>query len=97
MGEDPDVGSQPPTRNAPPILEFSVEDGESVFYLMVEQKVVCQTANFTKAVYVWFCLYYVFHLCYDPVVNDLCMFSQEFIFWPSMHGQMYTYLFKYSY
>ena len=51
-----------------------------MFYLMVEQKVVCQTANFTKTVYVWFCLYYVFHLCYDPVVNDVCMFFQEFIF-----------------
>ena len=81
IGEDPEViASQPPLRNAPRIAEFAVEDGDSQFYLIVEQRVVCQTANFTKALYLWFCLHYIFHICYEPSLHDVCMFFQEFIF-----------------
>ena len=66
--------------NSPWIAEFSNEDRENVFYIMVEQKAVCQTVNFTKALYVLFCSHYVFHLCYKVAVKDVCMFFQEFIF-----------------
>ena len=52
IGKDSEViASQPPLCNAPRIAEFAVEDGDSQFYLIVEQRVVCQTTKFTKAPY----------------------------------------------
>ena len=81
IGEDPDViAHKPPLRNSPWIAEFFIEDEENVYYIMVEEKAVCQTTNFTKALYIWFCLHYVLHLCYEAAVKDTCMFFQEFIF-----------------
>ncbi len=38
IGEDPDVvAAQPPVRNSPRFAEFAVEDGDSSYYIFVEQ------------------------------------------------------------
>lgn len=83
MAEDPEtvaVSSDPPKRNAPWIGEFKVEDGDSIYFIFVEQKVLCTTNSFTKALFIWFSLYYIFNLEYDTNANDVCVFFQEFVF-----------------
>ena len=42
------IARKPPVCNSPWIAEFSIEDGEHVFFIMVQKKAICQTANFTK-------------------------------------------------
>ena len=81
IGEDPEyVATQSPIRTAPRISEFITEDGSSKYMIFVEQQVLCETGSMTKAIYLWFASYYVFHLCYDSTVMDVCLFFQEFVF-----------------
>ena len=74
------VATTPPVRNTPWIGEFNVEDGDSVYFIFVEQKVLCSVNSFTKSLFVWFSLFYVFNLEYDKNVKELCLFFQEFVF-----------------
>ena len=46
----------------------------------MEQITLCETATFTKTLFLWFCIHYVFHLSYSTPLNDLCIFVQEFVF-----------------
>lgn len=81
IGEDPNVVSaQPPVRNSPRLAEFVVEDGNGTYFLFMEQMTVCEVNSFTKALFLWFCTHYVFHLNYCPALSDLCTFIQEFVF-----------------
>ena len=74
------MASHPPVRNSPRIGEFSVEDGNSTYYWFAEQRVLCEAPSFMKLLFLWFSVYYVFHLCYCPPLKDLCTFIQEFVF-----------------
>lgn len=81
IGEDPEVvASNPPVRNSPRIGEFDVEDGNNTYFIFVEQAVLCEVPSFCKALFLWFCVHYVFHLSYCSQLNDVCMFFQEFVF-----------------
>lgn len=75
-----DVATAPPARNAPWIGEFSVEDGEAAYFVFVEQKVFCSVNSFTKSLFIWFSVFYVFNLEYDKNAKDVCLFFQEFVF-----------------
>ena len=66
--------------NAPWIGEFAVEDGDSVYFIFVEQKVVCQVNTFVKSLFIWFSLFYIFNLEYDKNTRDISLFFQEFVF-----------------
>lgn len=89
IGQDPEVvASNPPIRNSPRIGEFNVEDGNNTYYIFVEQMVLCELSSFSKALFIWFSVHYVFHLSYCSPLNDLCMFLQEFVFGlPSAGGK----------
>ena len=39
-----------------------------------------ETSTFTKALFLWFSVHYVFHLSYSTILNDFCTFFQEFVF-----------------
>ena len=81
MSDEPDtVATSPPTRSAPWIGEFNVNDGDPVYFIFVEQKVLCTVNSFVKSLFVWFSLFYVFNLEYDKNTKDLCLFFQEFVF-----------------
>ena len=81
MSDNPEtVASSPPTRNAPWIGEFVVEDGDSVYFIFVEQKVLCSVNSFAKSLYIWFSLFYIFNLEYDKNTKDISLFLQEFVF-----------------
>lgn len=76
VAESPD----PPQRNAPWIGEFKVDDGDSVYFIFIERKVLCTINSFAKSLFTWFSLYYVFNLEYDTNTNEVCLFFQEFVF-----------------
>ena len=81
MSDAPEtVAVAPPTRNSPWIGEFKAEDGDSVYFIFVEQKVLCTVNSFTKSLFVWFSLFYIFNLEYNKYARDVCLFFQEFIF-----------------
>lgn len=82
IGEDPDVvASRPPVRNSPRLAEFVVEnDGKETFFIFIEKLTICEVNSFTRALFLWFCTYYVFHLNYCEVHSDFCIFMQEFVF-----------------
>ena len=84
------VAAQLPVRNSPKFAEFAVEDGDSSFYIFVEQMTLCETSTFTKALFLWFCVHYVFHLSYSTSLSDLCTFFQEFVFGLPAKGKRCT-------
>lgn len=67
-------------RNSPRFAEFVIEDGGSTYFLFVEQTTICESSTFTRALFLWFCIHYVFHLSYSTLLTDLCTFFQEFVF-----------------
>lgn len=76
------MASKPPLRNSPRIAEFTcvAEDESKCYFLFVEQMVLCEVATFSKALFLWFSVLYVFHLSYCVKLNEVCMFIQEFVF-----------------
>ena len=52
------IAAAPPVRNAPWIGEFSTEDGNSMYFIFVEQKVLCSVNSFVKSLFIWFSLFY---------------------------------------
>ncbi len=82
MVDDPDVEA---TKSAsevkgPRIGRFIPEDGDEMFFLFLEDFVLCQVNSFERAIFVWFSLFYIFHLSYPPNIFDVCLFLQEFVF-----------------
>ena len=94
MSDKPeDVARGEPVRNAPWIGKFTVDDGDSTYFLFVEQMVLCSANSLSKTLFLWFSLHYVFNLEYDDHVKELCLFFQEFIFGlPSNCKRTSTYL-----
>lgn len=74
------VATAEPTRIAPWIGEFMVDDGDSTYFIFVEQKVFCTVNSFVKSLFVWFSLFYVFNLEYGKNAREVCLFFQEFVF-----------------
>ena len=81
MSREPEsVASDPPARNAPWMGEFTAVDGESIYFLYVEQAILCHVSTFTRALFLWFSLFYIFNLEFAKSSRDLTLFFQEFIF-----------------
>ena len=77
---DPEtLATMPPVRNSPIFVELTVADGESSYFLFMEQAVICSVKSFTKALFLWFALYYIFNLEYEKYV-EVGMFFQGFVF-----------------
>ena len=74
------IAAAPPVRNAPWIGEFSAEDGNLMYFIFVEQKVLCSVNSFVKSLFIWFSLFYIFNLEYGKNTKDVCLFFQEFVF-----------------
>ena len=74
------LATMPPVRNCPRFVELTVVDGRSSYFLFMEQAVVCSVQSFTKVLFLWFALHYIFNLEYDKIVGEVGMFFQEFVF-----------------
>lgn len=78
-----------PARNAQRFVQLTVVDGDSSYFLQV---VVCSVKSFTKALFLWFALYYIFNLEYEKIVQDVGKFFQEFCLWAPMPREEKLYI-----
>ncbi len=51
-----------------------------MYYVFVEQRVLCQCDTLIDALLVWFCSHYIFHIQYHKYYREAALFIQEFIF-----------------
>lgn len=81
MSADPKtVAGKIPTRNNPWIGKFLAEDGDPVYFIFIEQSVLCSVSSLCRAIFIWFSLYYIFNLEYEKNTKELALFFQEFVF-----------------
>ena len=81
MSAEPEsVGSEVPMRNNPWIGEFVADDGDPVYFIYIEQSVLCSVNTFPRSLFMWFSLYYVFNLEYEKKKNTRDL---RVCFWPS--------------
>ena len=62
MSADPELVASKQGKNAPWIGQFCAEDGVVTFFVFVEQSVFCTVTTLSKAIFIWFSLFYVFNL-----------------------------------
>ena len=60
MDDPQESAEQDPSRASPRIGRFLVDDGAPVYYIFVENRVLMQVSSFTKALFLWFSVHYVF-------------------------------------
>ena len=68
-----DVAMERPVRNSPRFIAFTGET-QSQYYVIVEQKVLCQVPTFQDALFITFSCFYVFHLGYPTSVENVYFF-----------------------
>lgn len=79
MTETPEhVCKEPPCRNSPRIAAFLGEESQQYFVLL-EQKVLCQLPSLQFAVFIMFSAYYAFHLDYPKPVKNVMLFLQDYV------------------
>ena len=88
---DPEeAASAAPSRNSPRIIELAPSEH---FFISIEQSIVCQVSSFTKALFLWFVVHYLFNLQYHKHAQGFATFLQEFLFGlPSTEKRSPTYL-----
>ena len=74
------VASEPPTRNSPRIAAFVGEEAKQ-YFVIVEQRVLCQVSSFQLALFVSFSSYYIFifHLQYPKPIKNVMIFLQDYV------------------
>lgn len=67
------ISSEIPRRNSPRIAGVVGEEMNQ-YFVLVEQKVLCQVPSFQLALFVAFSAFYVFHLEYPKSVKNAMFF-----------------------
>ena len=63
------------------------------YFVLIEQKVLCQVPSFQFALYITFSAFYVFHLEYPKVVRNVFFFLQDYVLsYPDSLRRPATYL-----
>ena len=75
-----DADKEKPSRNSPRIGRFAVEDGMPLYFIFIEQQVLCQCSTLCKTLLIWFSVHYVFNLQYHKYYHNVALFLQEFVF-----------------
>ena len=80
MSQDPEVVCiKDPPMPSPRFAAFKEVNGNIVYYIFVEQNVLCTVSSFTNCLVLWFCVHYIFHLGYLQKIHDVAQFFQEFV------------------
>lgn len=78
-------------RNSPRIVAMMGESRQ--FFIIIEQKVLCEAVSFESALCLAFFSYYVFHLEYPKCIRNLLFFMQDYLLaLPDSLGRSSTYL-----
>ena len=75
-----EVAKENPPRNSPRFVAF-VGERQTQYYVLVEQKILCQVPSFQDALFVTFSSYYVFHL---PLPLKMCTFFYKIMCWHTL-------------
>ena len=79
MCDDPGlVAVRPPLRTAPRIACFNGDPPQ--YFLFIEDKTILSVGSISRAIVFWFILHYIFNLEYCPLVKQISLFFQEFVF-----------------
>ncbi len=63
------------------------------FFVLVEQKVLCQVPSFQFALFILFSAYYAFHLQYPRSIKNVMFFLQDYVLaYPDSMHRPATYL-----
>ena len=60
MTDDPEVVALMPSSSSPRIGRFAPEDGTEMYFIFVEQLVLCKAQSLERALFIWFSLFYIF-------------------------------------
>ena len=71
------MAKESPMRNSPRFIAF-IGETQSQYYILVEQKVLCQVPSFQDALFIT-SAYYVFHLGYPSSVENVYFFLQDYV------------------
>ena len=76
-----EAGKRKPLRPSPRLIAFQgVEgEGETIYYLYIDLRVLCGLRKFSKALIMWFFSFYIFNLEYAKPLREICLFFQEFV------------------
>ena len=69
--------TETPTPNSPRIAAF-VEEMKQ-YFVIVEQRVLCQVPSFQLALFISFSAHYVFHLQYPKPIKNVMFFLQDYV------------------
>jgi hypothetical protein len=87
-----EVAKEIPPRNSPRFVAF-VGERQTQYYVLVEQKILCQVPSFQDALFVTFSAYYVFHLGYPTAIENVYFFLQDYVLaYPDSCRRKGTYL-----
>ncbi len=68
-----------PSSGNPRIGRFAPEDGTEMYFIFVEQLVLCKAQSLERALFIWFSLFYIFDLEYTKEAKEVCLFVHEFL------------------
>lgn len=99
MSREPEtVVGDIPARNTPWIGEFMADDGDSIYFIYIEQTILCSVSSFTRTLFLWFSLYYMFNLEYakNSKRSKFIFSGVHFLVSPTTHvrGHPRTYPFQ---
>ena len=90
--ETPERVSRETQHNAPQIAAF-VGDETVQYFVIIEQRVLCQVATFQHALFIAFSAFYVFHLEYPKAIRNVMFFLQDYVLqFPDSMRRPATYL-----
>lgn len=72
------VASEPPTSNSSQIAAFVGEEMKQ-YFVIVEQRVLCQVPSFQLSLFISFSAHYVFHLQYPKPIKNVMFFLQDYV------------------
>ena len=72
------ASKEAPARNSPRIAAFVGEENKQ-YFILVEQKILCQVPSIQFALFIVFSAYYVIHLEYPKQLKNVMFFLQDYV------------------
>lgn len=73
-----DAVASTPIRNAPQVAVMVGENNRQYFIIM-EQKVLCEAISLAQVLFVAFSCYYIYNLEYPPKASNILFFFQDYL------------------
>ena len=88
MTKSPESAARGSLTSSPSIGKFGEDSPQ--FFIFVEKIPLCYVTSFSRAIYLWFSVHYIFHLQYHQQLQEFALFFQESVFGIPMHCKKTT-------